>query len=141
MDSLLIRVPVENISDWPSFHEVFQETLGFPTFYGRNMDAWIDCLTSVDLPDDGMSAVTANPGGTLILTIDNPFDFRRRCPEQYDALIECSAIVNFRREEGGEGPVIALLLNGRNNEWLVQQSANFERLRKSGDQMQTRLKL
>ncbi len=112
MESLLVTIPVEKVSDWPSFHRIFQETLGFPTIYGRNMDAWIDCLTSVDMPDEGMSSVTVNHGGILILKIDNPFDFRKRCPEQYEALIECSAFVNFRREEIGEGPVIALLLNG-----------------------------
>jgi hypothetical protein len=60
-----------------------------------------------------MSAVTVNPGGILILKIDNPFDFRKRCPEQYEALIECSALVNLRRCEIGGTPVIALLLNGR----------------------------
>jgi hypothetical protein len=112
MNALLVKIPVEKISDWPSFHQVFQEVLGFPAFYGRNMNAWIDCLTSVDSPGQGMSAVTVSPGGILILKIDNPFDFRRRCPEQYEALIECSAFVNFRREEAGEAPVIAPLLNG-----------------------------
>lgn len=95
MDSLIVTVPVKNISDWPSFHQVFQDILGFPAFYGRNMNAWIDCLTSVDSPQDEMSAVTVSPGGIRILRVDHPFDFRKRCPEQYDALIECSAFVKF----------------------------------------------
>ena len=34
--------------------------------------------------------------------------------EQYDALIECCAFVNFRRTDVGDPPVLALLLNGRN---------------------------
>jgi len=55
MDPLFVTVPVEKITDWPSFHDVFQETLGFPKFYGRNMNAWIDCMTSIDTPEDGLS--------------------------------------------------------------------------------------
>ena len=41
-----------------------------------------------------------------------PFAFQKRCPEQYDGLVECSAFVNFRCTQIGETPVIALLLNG-----------------------------
>lgn len=78
------------------------------------MNAWIDCMTSVDAPPDGLSTVTVEPGEILVLRIDEPFEFRRRCPEQYDALVECTAFVNFRRVEIGELPVLALLLVGRN---------------------------
>ncbi len=106
-------IPVEKIADWPSFHDAFQRVLGFPDFYGRNMNAWIDCMTSVDTASDGMTTVTVPPGEILVLRIDDPFDFRRRCPEQYDALVECTAFVNFRRVEVGEPPVLALLFIGR----------------------------
>jgi RNAse (barnase) inhibitor barstar len=111
MNSRIIAIPVEKIVDWASFHQVFKETLGFPDYYGRNMDAWIDCMTYVDEPDADMSAVT-NPGEILVLQIDNPFEFRKRCPEQYGALIECSAFVNFRRSKIGAAPVLALLFSG-----------------------------
>ncbi len=113
MDPLVVKIPVEKITDWSSFHGVFQETFGFPVFYGRNMNAWIDCLTSVDSPGDGMSAVTVKPGQLLVLEIAEPFEFKGRCPEQYDALLECSAFINFRRAEIGGTPVVALLLNDR----------------------------
>lgn len=108
-----VIIPVEKIADWPTFHDAFQRVLGFPDFYGRNMNAWIDCMTSVDTASDGMSTITVQPGEILILRIDDPFDFRRRCPEQYDALVECTAFVNFRRVEVGELPVLAILLVGR----------------------------
>jgi len=108
-----VTIPVEKIVDWPSFHDTFQRELGFPDFYGRNMDAWIDCMTSVDTASDGMTTVTVQPSEILVLRIDDPFDFRRRCPAQYDALVESTAFVNFRRVEIGESPVIALLLVGR----------------------------
>jgi hypothetical protein len=41
-----------------------------------------------------------------------PFEFKKRCPDQYDALIQCSAFVNYRRVEIGEPLVLALLLIG-----------------------------
>jgi hypothetical protein len=108
-----VSIPVEKMVDWPSFHDVFQRELGFPDFYCRNMNAWFDCMTSVDTPSDGMTAVTVQPGEILVLRIDEPFEFRRRCPEQYAALVECTAFVNFRRVQIGETPVLALLLVGR----------------------------
>jgi Barstar (barnase inhibitor) len=107
-----ITIPVERIVDWPSFHNVFQRALGFPDFHGRNMNAWMDCVTSVDEPPDGLTTITVEVGGILVVRIDAPFEFRRRCPEQYDAVIECSASVNYRRAEIGQPPVLALLLAG-----------------------------
>jgi hypothetical protein len=52
------------------FHDIFNEAFGFPAFYGRNMNAWIDCLTSLDAPADGMTRVTVPKGG--ILASDRP---------------------------------------------------------------------
>ncbi len=78
-----------------------------------NLNAWIDCMTYVDSPKAGMTSVTVQPGQILGLRIHDPFDFRKRCPEQYEALIESVAFVNFRRCEIGEAPIIALLLEGR----------------------------
>ena len=112
METKVVTVPVDQINDWPTFHEVFQRVLGFPEFYGCNMNAWNDCMTSLDTPEDGMSTVTLPRGGLVVLAIDGADDFKKRCPEQYDALIEGSAFVDYRRMEIGEPPVIALRLSG-----------------------------
>ena len=98
---MIIKIPVDQINDWDSFHSVFQSTLGFADFYGRNMDAWIDCMTYVDDPPSGLTTVSVSEGDVLTLRIDDAPDFKRRCPEQYEALIECSAFVNYRRMERG----------------------------------------
>jgi hypothetical protein len=87
MQPAVIATPVDRITDWESFHDVFHRALGFPDFYGRNMDAWIDCMTYVDTAADGLTTVTVPAGEVLVLRIDDPFDFKRRCPEQYDALL------------------------------------------------------
>lgn len=94
--------------DWESFHDAFAKRLGFPDYYGRNMDAWIDCLSSVDCPEDGMTSVHAPSGGVLVLALAHMTELAARCPDIYDAIIECSAFVNYRRLESGERPVLAL---------------------------------
>ena len=103
-----VLIEAERISNWETFHDTFAETLGFPGFYGRNMDAWIDCMTCLDDPDAGLTSTHVTGGDVVVLCISGVDDFRRRCPEIYDALVECAAFVNYRRIEKGEPAVLAL---------------------------------
>jgi RNAse (barnase) inhibitor barstar len=103
-----VALNCENIHDWASFHEEFARVFGFPDFYGKNMDAWIDCMSSLDAPDEGMSTVHCSPGTVLTVQLENVRRFRERCPEQYNALVECSAFVNWRRIDVGMLAVLAL---------------------------------
>ena len=105
---MLVRVDTTQIRDWASFHDVFAEAFGFPGFYGRNMDAWIDCMTSLDEPADAMTTVHAPKGGVVVLQLDAVDDLAKRCPEQYRDILECSAVVTWRRLEAGEPAVLAL---------------------------------
>ncbi|HEU4834192.1 MAG TPA: barstar family protein [Pyrinomonadaceae bacterium] len=106
-----VLIDAGRISDWDSFHDTFAETLGFPGFYGRNMDAWIDCMTCLDDPDAGLTSTHVTRGDVIVLCMSDVGDFKRRCPEIYDALVECSAFVNYRRIERGEPAVLALSFN------------------------------
>jgi hypothetical protein len=108
MGTSKISLDCQKIEDWASFHEEFAKVFGFPDFYGKNMNAWIDCLTSLDAPEDGMSRVHCEPGSVLTLELKNVRQFADRCPEQYKALIECAAFVNWRRIELGGSSVLAL---------------------------------
>lgn len=112
MHTKVVNIPTGGIVDWESFHDVFDETLGFPKYYGRNMDAWVDCLTYADDTGSGMVADPVAKGDLLTLSIDDAAEFKRRCPEQFGALIECTAFVNYRRREVGNRPVLALLIDG-----------------------------
>lgn len=103
-----VSLNCKNIRDWNTFHEEFARVFGFPDFYGKNMDAWIDCMTSLDAPEAGMSYVHCEPGTVLTLELENVEAFANLCPEQYKALIECSAFVNWRRLERGNPSVLAL---------------------------------
>jgi len=108
----VVTIPTGKIMDWETFHDVFDEALGFPGYYGRNMNAWIDCLTYADDADSGMVANPVANGDLLTLSIVDAAEFKQRCPEQFDALIDCAAFVNYRRREVGDGPVLALLIDG-----------------------------
>jgi hypothetical protein len=112
VDTTLVPIPVHEIVDWDSFHTVFGAALGFPDFYGRNLNAWIDCMFSVDDPDSGMTRPSIQPGGMMVLAIADADHFRRRCPEQYEALIECVGFVNQERVTRGQPPVLALAFSG-----------------------------
>jgi RNAse (barnase) inhibitor barstar len=101
----IVDVPMSQITDWSSFHATFAEKLGFPDFYGRNMNAWVDCLT---YEDDAMTAFPVGPGDVLTIQLQDCKAFRERCPEIYEALIDSAAFVNWRRIETGERPIVAL---------------------------------
>jgi RNAse (barnase) inhibitor barstar len=103
-----VSVDCERITDWSSFHSVFAEAFGFPDFYGRNMNAWIDCMSYLDMPEAEMTSVHSSPGTVVTLDLQNIQGLRAHCPELYAALIECSAFVNWRRNKVGRQSVIAL---------------------------------
>jgi hypothetical protein len=109
--AVVAKIDCSRIRDWASFHDEFARVFGFPGFYGRNMDAWIDCMTSLDAPSDGLSQIHCEPGQVVTLRLENAAEFKVRCPEQYSSLLECSAFVNFRRLETGAAAVLALSFN------------------------------
>ncbi|HYV38020.1 MAG TPA: barstar family protein [Gemmataceae bacterium] len=104
----VVKLDARCITDWDSFHQAFAEVFGFPGFYGYNMNAWIDCMTYLDAPDAGMTAVHPPPGGVLVLELEHVDDFAARCPELYAAIVECTAFVNWRRIKTGQTAVLAL---------------------------------
>jgi hypothetical protein len=103
-----IKLDTRPIVDWATFHNVFASVFGFPRFYGRNLNAWIDCMTWLDAPSAGMTRLHAPAGGVVVLELDDVDEFARRCPEQYQAIIECAAFVNWRKNQMGEPAVLAL---------------------------------
>jgi hypothetical protein len=105
-----VRLNTEAISDWASFHEECARALGFPDFYGRNMNAWIDCLSYLrDGPRENLSGVRLGPGEVLELELPGAEALRARAPEVVEALYDCAAFVNRRYVDGGDPPAIALL--------------------------------
>ncbi len=53
MNTTLVEIGCDRITDREAFHDVFAEAFSFPEFCGRNRDAWTDCISSLDTPDEG----------------------------------------------------------------------------------------
>jgi hypothetical protein len=104
----LVRINTELITDWNTFHEVFKIVFGFPDFYGKNMDAWIDCMSYIDQKEVGMTSFCLLKTDTLVIELTNSETFKQRCPDIYLGLLECTAFVNSRRAEKNDGAMIAI---------------------------------
>ena len=93
-----VSIDLTRIRDWESFHDVFAEVLSFPGYYGRNLNAWIDCMGDVTTAEDGILSLELQGAGSL----------KAACPEIWDALNECAAFVNYRNTVRGEEPILAM---------------------------------
>ncbi len=105
----IARLDGSKILDWASFHDASARELGFPSFYGRNLDAWIDCLSYLD-EGDGMSRFTLAPGEVLDLEVLASDDLKRRAPNIFGAVVDCARFVNKRYVERGKQPLVRLVL-------------------------------
>jgi RNAse (barnase) inhibitor barstar len=103
-----VLLDTTEITDWSSFHRIFSLTLGFPAFYGNNMNALIDCLSYLDEPSAEMTSVHVTPGNTLAIQVVAADSFRKRCPEQFAALQDACAFVNWRRTRKQGAALVAL---------------------------------
>ncbi len=103
-----ITIDTNKITNWETFHNIFKTIMGFPEFYGNNMDAWVDCMTSLRSPEDRMTTVTLDKEEILVIELTNVDDFKKSCFDQYQAILESSAFVNYRFSSKNLLPVIAL---------------------------------
>jgi RNAse (barnase) inhibitor barstar len=103
-----VRLNTNLITDWASFHLVCEEAFGFPAFYGRNMNAWIDCMSCLTV-DEEMTKFLLSKNEMMHIEITDTENFNSRLPEILNELVECSAFVNNRYLEAGEGPKISLV--------------------------------
>lgn len=103
-----VTLDTRQITDWESFHDWFAQAFGFPGYYGRTMDAWIDCMAYLNDPETSMTSVKAPPGEVVVLRLQHAREFAGRCPELYAAIVECTALVNERNVEQGYPPTLAL---------------------------------
>ena len=79
------RLNLREVTGWPSFHLASSQQLDFPAHYGRNMDAWIDCIEELAEESAGQ--------GRLILRLTNWGSFM----EAFTAIVECIGFINTRR--------------------------------------------
>lgn len=73
-----LRLDAREIVDRESFHDLFARELGFPGFYGRNGDAWIDCMSCLR-EDCGMTRLLLGPEEVLTLELRTPPTLAAAC--------------------------------------------------------------
>lgn len=110
MMNKVVRINTDLITDWNSFHDLFKIIFGFPDFYGKNMNAWIDCMSYIDEKEAGMTSFWINKTDTLVIELINSEAFKQRCLDIYLGLLECAAFVNSRKSERKDGAMIALAI-------------------------------
>lgn len=103
------KLDAGTILDWSSFHEQCKAVFGFPDFYGKNLDAWIDCLSYLR-DDDAMSSFRLQPDEVLVIELQNADSLRRQAPQIIEELEFCIAAVNDRYTDYGEKPALQLVL-------------------------------
>jgi RNAse (barnase) inhibitor barstar len=96
-----VRLDGSAIVDWDSFHTICAREFGFPDFYGRNGNAWIDCLSYIN-EGDGMSRFVLKPGELLRIEVAESEIFRERHPEILQALVDWTGFVNERSVAAGD---------------------------------------
>ncbi len=104
----MARIEASKIVDWESFHRTCADALGFPDFYGKNLNAWIDCLTYLR-DGDGMSRFCLMEDECLDTEVTDTKAFSACGPEILLALVECTAFVNSRYIEIGQSPALRLI--------------------------------
>ena len=105
---MTIRINTDLIDGWSSFHQLFKMAIGFPEYYGANMDAWVDCMTNLDDPTSGMTRNSVKPGQTIIIELINADKFKTNHQDIYFALLESVAYVNSRKIEDKTRTLIAV---------------------------------
>ena len=101
-----VRINASKILTWKAFHSYFQREFGFPEFYGRNVNAWIDCMGDLDKPENGMSTFTVKKGQMLVLHLTNVDELKSKAPDIYYMVLECSAHINRNRMASSELPLV-----------------------------------
>jgi RNAse (barnase) inhibitor barstar len=103
-----VRFDSSWVKDWSTFHEYCKEIFGFFEGSGSNMDAWIDCMSSLD--EEGMTKFLLDADEMLAIEITDTERFRERVPEIFNSMVDCTAFVNDQYIKSGRTPALALIL-------------------------------
>jgi hypothetical protein len=104
-----VEIDGSKINSWHDFHTHFKESMGFFDGYGMNLDAWIDCMTDIDLGENALSKITVPKGETLYLKILNTLQFSETHSEILQQFVLLTSSVNLRFKEFNHETRIALL--------------------------------
>ena len=90
-----VEIDLTQVHDWDSFHAEFARALGFPDFYGNNMNAWEDAMSDLSKPDvEGLTRVQVPVGEDLVLVLRGAKELISEHPEIFAGLVDSTAHVN-----------------------------------------------
>lgn len=101
-----IRFASNELRDWASFHEASAEKFGFPDYYGRSRDAWIDCMRGGEL-EPGNPADDASID-ILVVEFPNSHGVSGEMKDVCEFLYSGFASVNQFRCKWGRRPLFLL---------------------------------
>ena len=94
------------LTTWEEFHDECSTTFGFPGFYGRNRDAWIDCLTDID---GGLTRADLQTKEDLLISIENSSTWVTQAPAVVTEFVLLVQDVNIRFKETGLAKKVAVV--------------------------------
>jgi RNAse (barnase) inhibitor barstar len=91
----LTRISVNGatIVNWPSFHDEFSRAFRFFDGYGRNRDAWIDCMTDLHGPN-ALSSLRLPAGEQIEIVLNDSATMVKSYPEIFAELLRLVRYAN-----------------------------------------------
>ncbi|BES86841.1 hypothetical protein PEC302107_30640 [Pectobacterium araliae] len=102
-----VKIDFAKIKTLDDFYNELSDLFGFPDFFGRNINALIDCLFSLRYPEDEMTKITVSTSEYLLIEL---YNFSLTTEEIKETLIITIENVSLKCKEKGQEPSIVLLL-------------------------------
>lgn len=102
-----ITLDCSKFSNENIFYDELIPIFGFPDFFGRNINALIDCLSGLRYPEEGMIKVNVTKNGSLLLILKN---YSSADDVAQKILMYAVEFVNFRSRQKHLVPAILLCL-------------------------------
>ncbi|MNJ97373.1 Barstar (barnase inhibitor) [compost metagenome] len=64
-----LSVDFRQVNTLDEMHDVLAKVFDFPVFYGKNINALIDCWSSLRFPEDEMSGITVGKDELVLLEV------------------------------------------------------------------------
>ncbi|GLS24608.1 barstar family protein [Marinibactrum halimedae] len=100
-----LKLNLLQIKTMDEFYDEISNLFGFPDFFGRNIDALIDCLFSLRYPEDEMTNVHLMDSEFMLLEVYGISSVDQKIR---DTLIFAVEFANAKNNEKGNDPVIIL---------------------------------
>jgi RNAse (barnase) inhibitor barstar len=106
----LTRISVNGASivNWPSFHDEFSRAFRFVDGYGRNRDAWIDCMTDLHGPKS-RSGLRLPAGESIEIILSHSATVANSYPEIFADLLRLVRYANNLYAEAQKDVRITLI--------------------------------